>query len=475
MNDFSYSTIKSLAKENGLRIDDLLALAPNNDPFYTGRPSEVAAARWFADLWAQFGYSNGVHLRRIHYRIVSQEQPVLKPDGLPYENTERCWDYLNNASKWARYLRLVDPDAFVDKRNPEAAIHAWWDEWASPEPGYSVFGDWEGSIETDYSLPDLPELPGLPWRLPDLPSLEASGYIDVEQGYLVEVWAEKTTMNDVLDPLCSEYRMNLITGAGELSITAVRQFLRRAMQAERPARILYISDFDPAGLGMPISVARKIEFYQRNDGYDDLNIALQPIVLTAEQVRSYTLPRVPVKDTDLRKGNFEAAYGEGQVELDALEALYPGVLGDIVRNAILRYYDPALTDRARREKGRLQAELDRIRQAIRESHEAEIGELESEYKALLDDFEQTRQEFASLIQDFAPRIEAHQERLEKIKEQAQDVYSRLSDELDAANVDLEHYPLPDPDIGGDPDGLLYDSERDYLDQLEAYKLLRRGG
>jgi hypothetical protein len=43
--------------------------------------------------------------------------------GTPYENTEGCWDYLNEASKQARYLRLVSPEAIVDHRNPAPQIY----------------------------------------------------------------------------------------------------------------------------------------------------------------------------------------------------------------------------------------------------------------------------------------------------------------------------------------------------------------
>ena len=41
------------------------------------------------------------------------------------------------------------------------------------------------------------------------------------QRYHIEIWAEKTTMNDVLLPLCQRYGVNLITGAGEQSLTSV--------------------------------------------------------------------------------------------------------------------------------------------------------------------------------------------------------------------------------------------------------------
>ena len=41
---------------------------------------------------------------------------------------------------------------------------------------------------------------------------------------------------------------------------------------------------------------------------------------------------------------FEARYGEGVTELDALEALHPGELERILTPEILRYYDDTLDD-----------------------------------------------------------------------------------------------------------------------------------
>lgn len=115
----TYDQIKQLAVEEGVSVTNLISLARQNAPFYCGSTGQVEKGRWFADLWQQFGYSDGVHLRRIHYRLVSQDPPVVKPDGRPYENTTNDWAYLLQASKAARYLNLVDPAAFVDRRNPD--------------------------------------------------------------------------------------------------------------------------------------------------------------------------------------------------------------------------------------------------------------------------------------------------------------------------------------------------------------------
>ena len=143
-----------------------------------------------------------------------------------------------------------------------------------------------------------------------------------QQRLIYKVWAEKTTMNDVLEPLCRRYQANLITGMGFMSITAVVDLLARIRQIGKPGRILYISDYDPAGFGMTIAVARQVEFWAQGEGLD---VALTPLVLTAEQVAQFRLPRAPVKSSDRRKAGWVATHGAGAVELDALEALHPGV------------------------------------------------------------------------------------------------------------------------------------------------------
>ena len=110
----NYDTIKALAKERGCRVTDLIALAPQNDPFYVGAESTHQGAESFADLYGLFGYGYGVHLQRVHYRLISQDLPTRMPNGKPYANTDNCWKYLGQASTWARYVHLVNADEFDD-------------------------------------------------------------------------------------------------------------------------------------------------------------------------------------------------------------------------------------------------------------------------------------------------------------------------------------------------------------------------
>src|SRR5262245_34273424 len=122
-----YAKIKAAARELGGHIPDLLALARNNDPFFVGTPAQVKQAEWFVRVWTEFGFAKGTHLRRIHYRLVTREEPVLWVDDKPYKNTETFWYNLADASKFARHLGLVDPEAFEDHRNPEPHFFARYD------------------------------------------------------------------------------------------------------------------------------------------------------------------------------------------------------------------------------------------------------------------------------------------------------------------------------------------------------------
>ena len=285
-----YLAMKALAKAQGCRIADVLALAEKNDPFFAGTPAHVAKAQWFAALWQACGFTGmtGVHLRRVHYRIVSQLTDPRKHDGTPYENTEACWKYMSDeASKAARHLGLVPPTAFSDHRNPPAHV-----PWMGTDLPSTPALTWEEDFGT-WELPTIPTnlADGLDVTLSS-PRVNGYDYSFSAQPYHLEVWVEKTTMDDVLAPLCRHYGAVLVTGAGFQSLSSVMQLLQRVDQAGKPARIFYLSDFDPAGDAMPVAIARQIEFHTPQHA-PLANIKLTPLGLTREQVQHYGLPRIP--------------------------------------------------------------------------------------------------------------------------------------------------------------------------------------
>lgn len=374
---YDYETIKAIAKQLGVKVTDLLALAPQNDPFYVGTAGDIEMARWFADIWERTGYETGVHLRRIHYWTVSQSPAVLMPNGLPYENTDKCWQYLVLTSKKARYLGLVQIENIADNKNPK--------------PHVSALYDFRGAR---YEI-DKPELAK--------PYVWVYGMEEANaQPYHLELWCEKSTMNDVLIPICREYGVNLVTFEGEVSITACYDLIKRIQAAGgKPTRVWYISDFDPAGNSMPVAMSRKVE-YMLNHFQCDFDVRIKPIALTAEQVASYDLPRIPIKETEKRAAKFEDAFGTGAVELDALEALYPGALARIVTSALRNYYSDDAAAWSRQQNAAL-------RQAISEQVEAITARYQAEIEAVREMIEQVASvkvdtsKFKSKI--YAPHVE----------------------------------------------------------------------
>jgi hypothetical protein len=522
--------VKAAAAELGVTLKSLRVLHPTNDPFTVGSPAHVRQAQWFLELWERMGFTDGVHLRRIHYRILGEPGP----DGHPYENTQAMWERLKDASAYCRWLELVDPAAFVDRRNPGAVINArprddeptvelpdvqplddvheveavvsppevrgWWSDpevWTSGEPG-------------EVSLAVTP--PGR-WDGIEAPQVAGYGYTPATDQPLVEVWAEKSTMNDVLAPLCRELHANYVPAAGTQSITSAHLLAERATIAQRPVRVLYVSDYDQQGRAMPFAVARHVEYLTHR--LDVVGFRLAPVVLTAEQVERYALPPDPTRD--------------GAVELDALEALAPGALAEIVRAEVAQLRDPTLPGRLAETEdharhvldvawdaatGELTAELDdlqaRIDALIARYHRlgamldhrlqvevteatdrhgatarivnanvrAEVRDMLDRYRAqadalndrLRDDLEPLHDRYRTRAHRLAARL---QRELNALVTRQSPMGERLDEIVEAFTVELPE--RPGPTLADDPvDRWLYASERHWLDQLEVYRHRRNG-
>jgi hypothetical protein len=439
--------LKALAKEEGLRTSDLLVLATQNDPFNAGTPADVRDAEWFARYWHAAGFQGSAHIRRLHYRMV--ESGATFPNGTPYRNTVEASEKLNRAAKKARELGLVDPSGFVDRRNKEVICNIEPRD-GDPEP------TWE------WDEPAAPMLPFLPVpRLDDfrVGGIEVEGYdyTPADQPVLVEVWIEKTTMDDVLVPLCERLNINLVRSAGFQSITNAVKLLERIERHDKPARILYISDFDPAGDHMPVATARHLEFWIEEYALS-ADVKLIPIALTRQQVAEYDLPRSPIKESDRRAKAFEDRRGEGAVELDALEAIHPGVLAEIVSDAVSPYIDEDLANRLEGD----QWHANDIVQGEWRDHLADeqqaLDEIRDEIRQVLD---RRRPEIERIAAEIAEEVEPHRDRLDRLWHAVE------------AKVQTFEPELPDRSIGEHDDTIdldaLFDSNRDFLDQLDAYR------
>jgi hypothetical protein len=342
---WDYENIKAFAKTEGVKITDLLALAPQNDPFYAGTETDIARGKWFRDIWERAGFTNSVHLRRVHYWAVSQKEPVLMHNNKAYENTDPCWDYLVMSSKMARYLGYVRIEDVIDNKNPKPTVNM------NP-----------GELEPSFQI-NVPNL--------DNPYVWVNGLNAASvQPYHVEIWCEKSTMNDVLEPLASKYGANVVTFQGEVSISACYDLAVRIKEnGGKPCRVFYLSDFDPAGQSMPVAMSRKVQFMLQYCELFDLDVKIRPLCLTADQVRAYDLPRIPIKESEKRGPAFEATHGTGAVELDALEALHPGTLGRIVETELMEYFSLEAAREVRRNREGLKREVDNAIREITSKHQ----------------------------------------------------------------------------------------------------------
>ena len=288
---------------------------------------------------------------------------------------------------------------------------------------------------------------------------------DIVEDYAIEIWAEKSTMNDVLEPLARRLGLTLVTGVGEFSHTHCNKLVKRALRHRRKTRILYISDFDPAGDGMPVSIARKIEHILRRDGHEDLDIRLDPLVLTAAQVRHYGLPRIPIKDSDNRKGHFEARHGEGATELDALEAIHPGELARIVKARVEVYRAP--TRATRKEIATVTEELKRhaseVRQTVLDQHGDEVAHLRAEFDRMQEAIRPHQEAMAALVAEYEAQMAEH---IEAINAEVAQFYDQAEPVISDIARDLED-EKPDPDDLEWPAGYDADESDEQLFQASA--------
>jgi hypothetical protein len=468
-SDVDYEWIKEeserMRRELGMGygVTDLLAMSHAHDPFYRGQPRDTQMAAWFGTIWKKLGLTSAtlrgqkVHLRRLHYLLVSRsgEMPPITWGGKRgrYRNIQEHWEALVTAALNARYLGVVPFGAIEDQRNAAPRRFAPYtseipDPTVSATRGRSSFA-W------------------LPRELVnELPSFDLDGYKS-RQRYHLEVWVEKSTMEDVLLPICKALKANLMHASGELSVTQVYEAANRIIASGRPARIFYISDYDPAGQRMPVSAGRKLEWFMRSkdsplspDFYeyldeDEYDVTLTPIALTEEQVSEYDLPRQPLKDQP-GKGQWEAVRGKGAVELDALEALHPGTLARIVRDSLGEYYDIGLDNNVTLAEDEAKSYLTSEAEEIQEKYQDRLDKLQADY--------------AALYREVTPRLAAMTEELDRVMGEMADEMESFAEDIDIA----KDYPVPEAEeVDDDPDEALVWSERTYDEQLEAYHTFQR--
>lgn len=412
--------IAARAKRDGCSYLDLLAAGAENDPFYIGSDTQIEQALWFANAYRQCDRKKPLHLRKLHYWLISPGQKRRLPAPIKYKgktynhyvNNDACWGKLSTWSKFARYFGLISFDEIVDRRNPEPVIVV---DYLDIKPYAHI----DGAKIT-------------------LPRINVGGFSemeDVAQPYHLELWIEKSTMIDELLPICKRYHTNYVSFEGQASITSVIDGLFQRIKASgyKPTRIFYVSDFDFAGASMPATVSNKIQWVNEFEIGKRTDIKLRPIALTREQVKKYNLPHDPQRPKREYKFNDWAA---GAVELDALDTLHPGVLEKIVKVNLSKYYS---------------------REAKKAVQEAKGASLH----AMTEKLEGVKERFS--------------EELEAL-EQANESFEELNRELIAIDADISEFKVDTfPPHVDESDDWLLDTNRDYYTQNAYYQKYKNHG
>jgi hypothetical protein len=225
---------------------------------------------------------------------------------------------------------------------------------------------------------------------------------------------------------------------------------------------------------MPVAAARKIEFFARERD-EPLDIQLHPILLTHEQCIEFELPRTPIKESEIRAGNFEARFGEGATELDAMEALHPGELRRILAEEIERFHNPDFEAEWDAACEDAQSAIDDVEDEVLERCAEETAALEqrcADLKALADEQaadmrRQVDERLADLRRLADERFGALARQGEQVAADVNAHIAEIEQDLVDAAPDADEFNWPEPPDGWeDP---LLDTTRGYVEQVDRYK------
>lgn len=113
-----------------------------------------------------------------------------------------------------------------------------------------------------------------------------------------EVWAESRSIASVMLADCKDLAVDLYPCGGFTSLSfvhAAAQF-HNANPDKRPLVIVYVGDYDPAGVLIDVALQRELREHLRGD----IELDFRRIGINEEQVELYDLPTKPRKDGDKR-------------------------------------------------------------------------------------------------------------------------------------------------------------------------------
>lgn len=163
-----------------------------------------------------------------------------------------------------------------------------------------------------------------------------------DQDNYIELWVEKDALSNVLQRKTSYYHVRLMVNRGYSSTTAIYDSynrIRRQIENNKVANILYLGDHDPSGLDMVRDIQDRLVIMLKAHIDEDLisqYLRIHHIGLTSEQIQEHNPPPNPTKVQDPRADWYISLHGHTCWEVDALN---PGVLHEIIDSKVKELID----------------------------------------------------------------------------------------------------------------------------------------
>ena len=146
--------------------------------------------------------------------------------------------------------------------------------------------------------------------------------------HYVEVWCESRSIAGVIDDTCDELAVSLYPSGGFSSISLVYQaaeYINRHTDfGEKPAEVIYIGDYDPAGVLIDKSIENELR-----EHLFGVELTFHRIAINEDQIIDHDLPTKPRKLGDRRVLDL--------VETVEAEAMPVRILRDLLREKVESY------------------------------------------------------------------------------------------------------------------------------------------
>jgi hypothetical protein len=254
-------------------------------------------------------------------------------------------------------------------RARRAGLLPW--EWIADDRARELPGEWLG-----YSRSFVPEhldgevcrmrasLRG--WRERAVASYRRDPFAG--QPDVLEVWCEAAAMVERLAAVVGPLGVSVVSSSGQHHVGPIHGLAERALAVEREGRrlvVLHVGDLDPTGVDIPRVLREDVR------AFGPRRFVAEPLAATQAQAVELGLPTsvTPVKPrpgkrrTDPRMARWVAerlGAGPDGTEAVQAEAVPPGAMEALLREAVERHLDRNLVERVRAEEEAEHAELRRM-------------------------------------------------------------------------------------------------------------------